>query len=150
MTPHPARIDLAVLGRYLDGTAAPEDHAAVEAWVGADLERRAALAALREAWATDGRRLTAPYGVDAAWARLAARVGLTSGAPSAPGRWAVGGSRGAIAAAIVVALVGGGAAWWIARARPAPPPTMREYATPRRTSCRGCSRASGRIGTAGW
>src|SRR5207245_11156181 len=39
--------------------------------------------------------------------------------------------RGAIAAAIVVALVGGGAAWWIARARPAPPPTMREYATPR-------------------
>ena len=131
MTPHPSPIDLAVLGRYLDGTAAPEDHAAVDAWVGADLERRAALAALREAWATDARRLTAPYAVDAAWARLAARVGLTSGAPSVPGRWAVGGSRGAIAAAIVVALVGGGAAWWIARARPAPPPTMRDYATPR-------------------
>ena len=37
MTPHPSPIDLAVLGRYLHGTAAPEDHAAVEAWVGADL-----------------------------------------------------------------------------------------------------------------
>src|SRR5712691_11319032 len=105
MTPHPSPIDPAVLGRYLDGTAAPADLAAVEEWVAADLERRAALAALREAWAADARRLAAPYAVDPAWARFAARVGLRSGPPAVPRRW--GGAawgRGAIAAAIVAAL----------------------------------------------
>src|SRR5690242_18854296 len=133
MTPRPPPIDLAVLGRYLDGTAAPADLAAVETWVAADLERRAALAALRDAWIADARRLAAPYAVDAAWARFAARVGLRSGAPRARRRWgrAVG-RRGAIAAALIVALLGGGGAWWIGRARlPAAPPLMRDYATPR-------------------
>jgi transmembrane sensor len=129
MTPQSSPIDLAVLGRYLGGTATPADHVLVEAWLGADVERRAALAALREAWAADARRLAAPYPVDAAWARVAARAGLRPHASSAP-RW-LGGAvrRGAIAAAIVVA--GGGAAWWIGGTRPAGPPAMREYATPR-------------------
>src|SRR5205807_1241694 len=87
MTPHPSAIDPAVLGRYLDGTAAPADLGAIEVWVAADLERRAALAALREAWAADARRLAAPYAVDAAWARFAARVGLGPGAsPGASAR----------------------------------------------------------------
>src|SRR5690348_15176219 len=129
MTPLPCPIDLAVLGRYLGGAATPDECAGVEAWMGADLERRAAMAALREAWAADARRLAAPYAVAAAWARVAARVGLTAGAPAAPHWW---GRRRAIAAAFVVALVGAGAAWWIGQGRPAPqPPAMREYATPR-------------------
>src|SRR5207253_5292733 len=132
MTPSPSPIDLAVLGRYLDGSAARQDHAAVEAWIGADPERRAAVAALREAWAADGRRLAAPYAVDPAWARFTARFGLRSGEPRTRRWWGGGGHRGAIAAAIVVALFGGGGAWWMGRARPAAvPPAMREYATPR-------------------
>jgi ferric-dicitrate binding protein FerR (iron transport regulator) len=132
MTPHSPPIDLAVLGRYLDGGAAPEDRAAVEAWVAEDVVHRAAVAALREAWAADARRLAAPYAVDTAWVRLAAQVGLASGAASAPRRWGGAGvGRGAIAAAIVAALLGGGGAWWIGRARPAAPPAMRDYATPR-------------------
>jgi ferric-dicitrate binding protein FerR (iron transport regulator) len=132
MTPHSPPIDLAVLGRYLDGGAAPEDRAAVEAWVAGDVVHRAAVAALREAWAADARRLAAPYAVDTAWVRLAAQVGLASGAASAPRRWGGAGvGRGAIAAAIVAALLGGGGAWWIGRARPAAPPAMRDYATPR-------------------
>src|SRR2546429_687824 len=85
MTPHPSPIDPAVLGRYLDGTATPADLGAIEVWVAADLERRAALAALREAWAADARRLAAPYSVDAAWARFAARVGLGAGASPGAG-----------------------------------------------------------------
>src|SRR5213082_321822 len=117
MTPHPSPIDPAVLGRYLDGTAAPADLTAIEAWVAADLERRTALAALREAWAADARRLAAPYAVDAAWARFGARVGLGTGAsPGASARrWggAGAGRRGAIAAAIVAVLLGGGGAWWM-------------------------------------
>src|SRR5438105_15918250 len=110
MTPFPSPIDVAVLGRYLDGTAAPQDHAAVEAWMAADPERRAAVAALREAWAMDAGRLAAPYAADAAWTRFATRVGLRSGPRGAPHWWGGGGRRGAIAAAIVAALVGGGGA----------------------------------------
>src|SRR5256885_16744043 len=96
MTPHPPPIDPAVLGRYLDGTGAPADLAAVEAWAAADLERRTALTALREAWAADARRLAAPYAVDAAWTRFAARVGLRSGASpgASPRRWGGAGGRG--------------------------------------------------------
>jgi len=132
MTPYPSSIDLVVLRRFLDGTAAPQDHAAVEAWMAADPERRAAVAALREAWAADTRRLAAPYAVDAAWTRFATRVGLRSGPRWAPRWWGWGVRRGAIAATIVAALVGGGGAWWFGRAKPAaPPPAMREYATPR-------------------
>ena len=129
MTPQSSPIDPAVLGRYLGGTATPADHAVVEAWIGADVERRTAVTALREAWAADARRLEAAYPVDAAWTRVAARVGLRPRASSAPRRL---GRGGAIAAAIVVALVGGaGAAWWIGGTRPAAPPAMRDYATPR-------------------
>jgi len=131
MTPQSSPIDLVVLGRYFAGTATPADHALVEAWLGADVERRAALTALREAWVADARRLAAPYSVDAAWARVAARAGLTSGAAAELRRWGGAGRRAAIAAAIVVAVVGGGAAWWISGARPAGPPAMRDYATPR-------------------
>src|SRR5256885_2101781 len=95
MTPHPSPIDLVVLGRYFDGTATPADHALVEAWLGADVERRAALTALREGWVADARRLAAPYSVDAAWARVAARAGLTSGAAAELRRWGGAGRRGA-------------------------------------------------------
>src|SRR6266566_4322056 len=128
MTPQSSPIDLAVLSRYLGGTAEPADLAAVEAWAAGDPERRAALTALREAWVADARRLAAPYSVDAAWARVAARAGLTSGAAAEPRRWGGAWRRGAIAAAIVVAVVGGGAAWWISGARPAGPPAMRDSA----------------------
>jgi len=131
MTPHPSLIDLAVLGRYLDGTAAPTDRAAVEAWMGADLERRAAMAALREAWAADALRLTTPYAVDAAWARFAMRFGFGAEARLAPRRSGGGGRRGMIAAAIVATLLGASGAWWIGRERSAAPPAMRDYATPK-------------------
>src|SRR2546429_8217199 len=106
MTPHPSPIDLAVLGRYLDGTAAPTDRAAVEAWMGADLERRAAMAALREAWAADALRLTTSYAVDAAWARFAMRFGFGAEARLAP-RPSGGGGRRRVVAAPIVATPGG-------------------------------------------
>src|SRR2546430_5961211 len=118
MTPFPSPIDVAVLGRYLDGTAAPQDHAAVEAWMAADPERRAAVAALREAWAMDAGRLAAPYAADAAWTRFATRVGLTSGQRGAPHWRGGGGRRGAVAAALVAALGGGWGTWRDGRPRP--------------------------------
>jgi transmembrane sensor len=65
------RIGLALLARYLDGAASAEERAAVEAWIGTDPERRAAVAALQAAWRAEFERLHAPYDADAAWARLA-------------------------------------------------------------------------------
>ena len=117
-------IDLGSLARYLDGSGLREDRAAVEAWIGADPARRAAVAALQAAWGADARRHGAAYDVDAAWTRFVTRYG----APRRSRRWNV-----AIAAGIVAALVGAGGAWWLAReARSVPQaPTMREYATPR-------------------
>jgi len=117
-------IDLGSLARYLDGSGLREDRAAVEAWIGADPARRAAVAALQAAWGADARRHGAAYDVDAAWTRFVTRYG----APRRSRRWNV-----AIAAGIVAALVGAGGAWWLAReARSvAHTPAMREYATPR-------------------
>jgi ferric-dicitrate binding protein FerR (iron transport regulator) len=124
MTPPSPTIDLGALSRYLDGTASPEDHAAVEAWIGTDPARRAAVATLQAAWDTDARRLGAPYDVDAAWSRFEIRYG----GPKPSRRWNV-----AIAAAIVAAVIGAGAAWWLSRDAQsvAQAPAMREYATPR-------------------
>src|SRR3989441_1479714 len=124
MTPPSPTIDLGALARYLDGTAGPEDRAAVEGWIGSDPARRAAIATLQAAWDTDARRLGAPYDVDAAWSRFETRYG----GPKRSGRWNV-----AIAAAVVAAVMGAGGAWWLAReARSvAQAPAMREYATPR-------------------
>jgi ferric-dicitrate binding protein FerR (iron transport regulator) len=124
MTPPSPTIDLRALSRYLDGTASPEDHGAVEAWIGTDPARRAAVATLEAAWDADARRVGAPYDVDAAWSRFEIRYG----GPKPSRRWNV-----AIAAAIVAAVIGAGAAWWLGRdAQPvAQAPAMREYATPR-------------------
>src|SRR5882672_9614413 len=120
----PPTIDLGALARYLDGTIGPEDRAAVEAWIGADPARRAAVATLQAAWDRDARRLGAPYDVDAAWSRFETRYRR----PKRSGRWSI-----AIAAGIVAAVIGAGAAWWLDRdARAvAQAPAMREYATPR-------------------
>ena len=117
-------IDLGALARYLDGSGLREDRAVVEAWIGADPARRAAVAALQAAWDADAQRHGAPYEVDAAWSRFETRYG----APRRSGRWHV-----AIAAGIVAALVGAGGAWWLAReARTVgQAPAMREYTTPR-------------------
>src|SRR5213596_3703616 len=124
MTPPSPTIDLGALARYLDGTASPEDHAAVEAWIGTDPARRAAVATLQPAWDADARRLGAPYDVDAAWRRF--ETGYRG--PKRSGRWNL-----AIAAAAVAAVMAAGAAWWLGRdARSvAQAPAMREYATPR-------------------
>ncbi len=124
MTPPSPIIHLGALARYLDGTASPEDHAAVEAWIGTDPARRAAVATLQPAWDADARRLGAPYDVDAAWRRFETRYG----GPKRSGRWNL-----AIAAAVVAAVMAAGAAWWLGRdARSvAQAPAMREYATPR-------------------
>ena len=124
MTPPSPTIDLGALSRYLDGTASPEDHAAVEAWIGTDPARRAAVATLQAAWDADARRLGAPYDVDAAWRRFETRYG----GPKRSGRWNL-----AIAAAVVAAVMAAGAAWWLGRDAQsvAHAPAMREYATPR-------------------
>src|SRR6266700_2619954 len=124
MTPPSPTIDLGALSRYLDGTASPEDHAAVEAWIGTDPARRAAVATLQAAWDADARRLGAPYDVDAAWSRFETRYG----GPKRSGRWNV-----AIAAAVVAAVMAAGAAWWLGRdpRSVAQATAMREYATPR-------------------
>jgi transmembrane sensor len=123
MTP-PSSVDLPSLGRYLDGSAVPADKALVEAWIGTDPARRAAVGALQAAWGADARRLGGPYDTDAAWTRFVARWG----APRRSGRWQV-----AIAAAIVAAVVGAGGAWWLMREprSVAEAPALREYATPR-------------------
>jgi len=120
----PSSIDLGALARYLDGTASPEDHAAVEAWFGADPARRAAVGTLRAAWDADARRLGAPYDVDAAWSQFESRHSRPKRSP----RWNV-----ATAAAIVAAVIGAGAAWWLGRDAQsvAQAPALREYATPR-------------------
>src|SRR2546430_17557375 len=81
-------VDFVALGRYLNGQASQEERAAVEAWLGADAERRAAVAALQAGWAADVRYSHAPYDTDAAWRRL--RRGV---APTARPAQAVG-SRG--------------------------------------------------------
>src|SRR5213593_2979140 len=94
MTPPSPTIDLGALSRYLDGTASPEGHAAVEAWIGTDPARRAAVATLQAAWDADARRLGAPFDVDAAWSRFETRYG----GPKRSGRWNL-----AIAAAVVAA-----------------------------------------------
>src|SRR5213594_102580 len=106
MTPPSPTIDLGALSRYLDGTASPEGHAAVEAWIGTDPARRAAVATLQAAWGADAKRLGAPYDVDAAWSRFETRLG----GPRQARRW-----NFAIAAAIVAAVIGAGAAWWLGR-----------------------------------
>jgi transmembrane sensor len=122
--PPPSSVDLSALGRYLDGRALPADRDGVEAWIGADPARRAAVGALQAAWGADARRLGAPYEAEGAWTRFVAGWS----APTRSLRW-----HTAIAAAIVATLAGAGGAWWLARkARSvAETPVMREYATPR-------------------
>src|SRR3989454_9667851 len=123
MPPLPSSIDLGALARYLDGSASPEDRAAVEAWIQTDPARRSAVGTLQAAWDTDARRLGAPYDVDAAWSRFETRYG----GPKRSGRGNV-----AIAAAIFAAVIGAGAAWGVARdARSGPPgPALRRGPTP--------------------
>src|SRR2546425_1413627 len=123
MTPPSPTIDLGALARYLDGTASPEDHAAVEAWIGTDPARRAAVATLQAAWDADARRLGAPYDVDVAWRRFETRYG----GPQRSGRRDL-----ANAAAVVAAVMAAGAAWWLGRGgrSVAQAPAPREDAPP--------------------
>ena len=118
-------LDPVILGRYLDGTASPEERAVVERWTSVDPLRQAALSALRGAWGAESARLGAPFDVDAAWARFqtAAR-----GPAAAPRRfWRV-----PLAAGVAALALGAAGAWWliaghaISHAR-----AMREYVTPR-------------------
>lgn len=146
-------IELTLLGRYLDEVATPTERAAVEAWIGSDPERRAAIAELRRAWRAEGRALGARgrYDVSAAWARVARQLGIAVADTevvraftsrrverSIPLRQLgpAGARVGLWAAAIVVALVvSGGGAWLALRGRTPPPaataPAMREYAAGR-------------------
>src|SRR5206468_10486030 len=83
-------VDFVALGRYLNGQASPEERTAVEAWLGADAERRAAVVALKAAWAADTRHYQAAYATDAAWRRFRHRVGRTTRlAARVPARWAL-------------------------------------------------------------
>src|SRR5438309_163696 len=102
-------VDYIVLGRYLSGQASPEERAAVEAWLGADAERRTAVAALQAAWAADARQYEPSYDTDAAWRRLRRGLAQTARpARSVASRW----RPPAIAAGLVV-LVGVGGVWWL-------------------------------------
>src|SRR3989442_12392432 len=75
MPPLPPTIDIGALARYLDGTASPEDRADIDAWIGSDPARRAAVTTLQTAWDADAQRLGAPYDVEAAWGRFETRLG---------------------------------------------------------------------------
>lgn len=126
MTPSTIRLEL--LGRFLDGTTSPEERVLVEAWIGNDPARWAALATLEAAWREERARLDAPYDVDGAWTRFRHRqAGQDAGRrPVAPSRWLA----TAVAAALL-AVAGTGGAWWLAHPTRAAAPAMREYATPR-------------------
>ena len=120
-------VDYIVLGRYLSGQASPEERAAVEAWLGADAERRTAVAALQAAWAADARQYEPSYDTDAAWRRLRRGLAQTARpARSVASRW----RPPAIAAGLVV-LLGVGGVWWLGAHPVARPPALREYATPK-------------------
>src|SRR5438132_1311028 len=75
-------VDFVALGRYLNGQASQEERAVVEAWLGADAERRAAVAALQAVWAADARQYEPSYDTHAAWRRL--RRGLAQTARPGP------------------------------------------------------------------
>src|SRR2546430_17405101 len=74
-------VDLVALGRYLNGQASQEERAVVEAWLGADAERRVAVAALQAVWAADARQYEPSYDTDAAWRRLRRRPAQTARPP---------------------------------------------------------------------
>lgn len=142
----PNSIDTALLARYFDRTATPEEQASVQAWIGDDPARSVALAEWHAAWHADVERLGASYDAEAAWARMSERIGLltlvraerpTRGVPlgqlgrPTPRyptiiRWA--------AAAVVVLLAGAGV--WRAVGSSGPsrvsaPLAARKYTTPR-------------------
>ena len=120
-------VDFVALGRYLNGQASQEERAVVEAWLGADAERRAAVAALQAVWAADARQYEPSYDTDAAWRRLRRSLAQTARpARSVASRW----RPPAIAAGLVV-LLGAGAVWWLGAHPVARPPALREYATPK-------------------
>src|SRR2546428_13957596 len=82
-------VDFVALGRYLNGQASQEERAVVEAWLGADAERRAAVAALQAVWAADARQYEPSYDTDAARRRLRRGPAPTArppGAVASPGR----------------------------------------------------------------
>lgn len=120
-TPEP--IDLRLLARYFDGTAIAEEKAQVVAWIGDDPHRRAAIAELNAAWASDARRLEARYDPDAAWTKVSSQLGIARPARiSRPTRVWHAPVVGAWAAALIVAAVLGG--WWLIASRHAQPTTQ--------------------------
>ena len=119
-------VDFVALGRYLNGQASQEERAVVEAWLGADAERRAAVAALQAVWAADARQYEPSYDTEAAWRRLRGLAQTARPARSVASRW----RPPAIAAGLVV-LLGAGAVWWLGAHPVARPPALREYATPK-------------------
>lgn len=137
----PESINLTVLARYLDGTSSAEERATVEAWIGTDPRRRAAVADLHAAWSAEAVRLGAPYDVERAWASVVTRPSvehpdgstpLPRRAPLRASLWA-GSNRGAWAAAAAVLAAAGGVGWFAVAGRQPPPvaqaSAMREYAT---------------------
>jgi|SRR5690242_6629111 transmembrane sensor len=124
--PEPS-VDPLTLGRYLDGSASPEEWAVVERWArGGGPERLAALSVLRMAWQAESGRLGAPFDVDAAWARF--RTAARTPAAARTRLW-----RLPLAAGVVAFVLGAGALWWliVAPRSAARAPAMREYVTPR-------------------
>src|SRR2546428_5165340 len=120
-------VDFVALGRYLNGQASQEERAVGEAWLGADAERRAAVAAVQAVWAAEARQCEPSYDTDAAWRRL--RRGLAQTAR--PARWVASRWRPPAIAAGLVVLLGAGGVWWLGAHPVARPPALREYATPK-------------------
>src|SRR2546430_12615263 len=76
-------VDFVALGRYLNGQASQEERAVVEAWLGADAERRAAVAALQAVGAAHARQYAPSYDTPAAWRRLRRGLAPTARPPEA-------------------------------------------------------------------
>ena len=129
-------IDLRVLGRYFDGTATPAERDEVVSWIGADLERRTAVAELAASWASDARTLEARYDTDAAWSRIASQLHFPTRRSQPPRHVARAWQTTKItawAASLVIGVSLG--AWWLAVRRGPPPvqtpPSERVYQTAR-------------------
>lgn len=125
-----------LLARYFEGTATPAEADLVRSWIGDNPERRAAVAELAAAWASDTRRLTAPYDADSAWARMAAK--LTLPAPTPARRSARTAARNwsappitAWAALVMMAVAWGG--WWLTKRHVQQPGADVVAARPERT-----------------
>jgi transmembrane sensor len=127
---HP-KLDLDLLGRYLEGSASPAETEAVERWIEADSRRREGLEQLRWLWHTEGYARTPKFDAGRAWARMPTwvRAGLRPPRTSVPAWSATRRLIQAGVAAAVLLAVGLGL-WFVRQGAPPEPPEV-AYVTQR-------------------